>query len=137
MGRWKPDARSRLEQAALELYSQRGFQQVTVAEIARHAGLTERTFFRHFPDKREVLFSGAGAFQAHLVNALDRAPDSLSAIDAVGAAVEATADLLQERRPYLENAMPSSLQTQSFKSGSTSSSRHSLVHSRMRYVDAA
>lgn len=100
MGRWKPDARSRLEQAALELYSQRGFQQVTVAEIARHTGLTERTFFRHFPDKREVLFSGAGAFQAHLVNALERAPDSLSAIDAVGAAVEATADLLQERRPY-------------------------------------
>ena len=59
MGRWEPDARGRLEQAALELYGERGFEQTTVAEIARRAGLTERTFFRHFADKREVLFGGA------------------------------------------------------------------------------
>ena len=49
----------RLEQAALELYTERGFEQTTVAEIAARAGLTERTFFRHFADKREVLFGGA------------------------------------------------------------------------------
>ena len=55
-----PDARGRLEQAALELYLERGFEQTTVAEIAARAGLTERTFFRHFADKREVLFAGAG-----------------------------------------------------------------------------
>jgi AcrR family transcriptional regulator len=58
MGRWEPDARGRLEKAALELYSERGFDQTTVAEIAERAGLTERTFFRHFADKREVLFGG-------------------------------------------------------------------------------
>ncbi len=55
MGRWEPNARERLQQAALELYSERGFEQTTVAEIAKRAGLTERTFFRHFADKREAV----------------------------------------------------------------------------------
>jgi AcrR family transcriptional regulator len=100
MGRWKPDARSRLEQAALELYSERGFQQTTVAEIAQRAGLTERTFFRYFADKREVLFSGGSVLAERLVSALDNAPNSSSAIDAVGVAVEAAAALLQNRRQY-------------------------------------
>ena len=64
----------RLEQAALELYVERGFEQTTVAEIAERAGLTERTFFRHFADKREVLFAGAGLLQELLVNTVaDRA----------------------------------------------------------------
>ena len=58
MGRWQPDARGRLEQAALELYTERGFDETTVADIAERAGLTERTFFRYFTDKREVLFWG-------------------------------------------------------------------------------
>src|SRR5215471_5784528 len=55
MGRWEPNARGRLEQAALELFLERGFEQATVTEIARRAGLTQRTFFRYFADKREVL----------------------------------------------------------------------------------
>ena len=54
----------------MELYAERGFENTTVAEIAERAGLTERTFFRHFADKREVLFSGAGAFQEALVGAV-------------------------------------------------------------------
>ncbi len=70
MVRWEPNARGRLEQAALELYGERGFEQTTVAEIAERAGLTERTFFRHFADKREVLFWGAGALQELLVSAV-------------------------------------------------------------------
>jgi len=56
MGRWEPDSRGRLQEAALALYSERGFDQTTAAQIAARAGLTERTFFRHFADKREVLF---------------------------------------------------------------------------------
>ena len=60
MGRWKPDARSRIEEAALELFCERGFESATVSEIAARAGLTERTYFRHFSDKREVLFGGKG-----------------------------------------------------------------------------
>ena len=63
MGRWQPDARGRLEKAAMELYVERGFDETTVAEIAKRAGLTERTFFRHFADKREVLFAGAAMLQ--------------------------------------------------------------------------
>src|ERR1700730_15804958 len=98
MGRWEPNASGRLVQAALELYGERGFEQTTVAAIARRAGLTERTFFRHFADKREVLFWGAGELQALLVNAVANAPESVAPIDAVAAALEATGDLFSERR---------------------------------------
>jgi AcrR family transcriptional regulator len=100
MGRWEPDARGRLELAALELYSEHGFEQTTVAEIAERAGLTERTFFRHFADKREVLFAGAAALQDLLVSTLASTPDSAAPIDAVAAAIEAAGALLQERREY-------------------------------------
>ncbi|HEX9540317.1 MAG TPA: TetR family transcriptional regulator [Streptosporangiaceae bacterium] len=100
MSRWEPDARGRLERAALELYGERGFEQTTVAEIAARAGLTERTFFRHFADKREVLFAGAGTLQDLLVSTLASTPDSAAPIDAVAAALEAAGALLQERRDY-------------------------------------
>ena len=100
MTRWEPNARGRLERAALELYGERGFEQTTVAEIAKRAGLTERTFFRHFADKREVLFWGAGALQELLVGTVASAPDSAAPIDAVAAAIEAAGVVLQERREY-------------------------------------
>jgi AcrR family transcriptional regulator len=100
MGRWEPNARGRLEQAALELYLERGFEQATVAEIAERAGLTERTFFRHFADKREVLFAGAGALQELLVTAVADAPDSVPPLEAITAALEAAGAVLQERRDY-------------------------------------
>jgi AcrR family transcriptional regulator len=98
MGRWEPNARGRLERAALELYLERGFEQTTVAEIASRAGLTERTFFRHFADKREVLFWGQSALQEHVVGSVASAPDSAAPIDAVAAALEAVGAVLQERR---------------------------------------
>jgi AcrR family transcriptional regulator len=100
MTRWEPNARGRLERAALELYGERGFEQTTVAEIAKRAGLTERTFFRHFADKREVLFWGAGALQELLVGTVASAPGSAAPIDAVAAAIEAAGVVLQERREY-------------------------------------
>src|SRR6202171_3532879 len=98
MSRWEPNARGRLEQAALKLYIERGFDQTTVAEIAKQAGLTERTFFRHFADKREVLFWGAGSLQELVVSTVASAPDSAAPINAVAAALEAAGALLQERR---------------------------------------
>ncbi|MGO9081988.1 MAG: TetR family transcriptional regulator [Streptosporangiaceae bacterium] len=98
MGRWEPNARGRLEQAALALYGERGFEQTTAAEIAKRAGLTERTFFRYFADKREVLFWGADALQGLLVNTVAAAPDSAAPIAAVATALQAAAAILQERR---------------------------------------
>jgi AcrR family transcriptional regulator len=91
MVRWEPNARGRLEKAAFELFVERGFEQVTVAEIAEHAGLTERTFFRYFTDKREVLFAGSGAdaLKDLMVTAAAGAPESAPPIDAVAAALDA------------------------------------------------
>jgi len=63
MARWDPGAKQRLQMAALQLYVRQGFEQTTVEEIARSVGLTERTFFRHFADKREVLFELDSAMQ--------------------------------------------------------------------------
>lgn len=100
MTRWQPNGHGRLEQAALALYGERGFENTTVAEIAARAGLTERTFFRHYADKREVLFSGANALQELLVSNVAGAPDSLAPIDAVGAALETAGARLQQRREY-------------------------------------
>jgi AcrR family transcriptional regulator len=100
MTRWKPNARGRLEQAALELYGERGFDQTTAAEIANRAGLTERTFFRHFADKREVLFSGAASLQELLARTVADAPDTAAPLDAVAAGLEAAGALLQERREF-------------------------------------
>jgi AcrR family transcriptional regulator len=98
MGRWEPDARGRLAKAAMELYAERGFDQTTVAEIAARAGLTERTFFRHFSDKREVLFYGMEMLRDLLTQAVADAPASATAVDMVGAAFEAAGMMLQENR---------------------------------------
>jgi AcrR family transcriptional regulator len=100
MGRWEPGASGRLREAAMALYVERGFEQTTVADIAERAGVTSRTFFRHFADKREVLFAGAIALQENLVAALDAAPESASPMDAVGAALDAAALLLGQHRDF-------------------------------------
>jgi AcrR family transcriptional regulator len=98
MGRWQPNARGRLEKAAMELYAERGFDQTTVAQIAERAGLTERTFFRHFADKREVLFAGSGQLQDLLVETVAGAPASATPIDAVAAGIDAIGAMLQASR---------------------------------------
>jgi AcrR family transcriptional regulator len=100
MSRWNPNARGRLEQAALELYSERGFEQTTVADIASRAGLAERTFFRHFADKREVLFGGSKGLQELLVNTVAAAPDDLTPIEAVATALEAAELFFSDRREH-------------------------------------
>jgi AcrR family transcriptional regulator len=100
MGRWQPNARGRLERAALELYRDGGFEQTTVAEIAQRAGLTERTFFRYFADKREVLFAGAARLQELLVNTVASASQSVGPLDAVANALEVAGQLFQENRDY-------------------------------------
>src|ERR1700712_2604826 len=100
MSRWEPNARGRLEEAALDLYTERGFDEATVAEIAERAGLTERTFFRYFADKREVLFGGQDALPDIFVNEIAQAPESMSPIDTVGTALTAVASFFEDRHRH-------------------------------------
>jgi AcrR family transcriptional regulator len=81
----------------MELYVERGFENTTVAEIAERAGLTERTFFRHFADKREVLFSGSAGLVELLTEGVAEAPASAAPIDVVTAALQAAGTVIQER----------------------------------------
>jgi AcrR family transcriptional regulator len=100
MGRWQPDARGRLQAAAWALYGEQGYDSTTVAEIAERAGLTKRTFFRHFADKREVLFSGAQELEQLFVSEVARAPDSSSPLEAVAGALDAVAAMFEGGRAY-------------------------------------
>jgi AcrR family transcriptional regulator len=84
----------------MELYAERGYEQTTVAEIAQRAGLTARTFFRYFADKREVLFAGSDALGEQLDAALAAAPASATPLAAVAAALGAVADLIGEDRDF-------------------------------------
>jgi len=85
MVRWEPDAAGRLRKAAVELFAERGVEATTVAAIAERAGVTERTFFRYFTDKREVLFSDQGEFVSRFVTGVQEAPVGASPLDAVAA----------------------------------------------------
>jgi AcrR family transcriptional regulator len=84
----------------MQLYVERGFEQTTVADIAQRAGLTARTFFRYFADKREVLFAGSAALEAALVRALEEAPAEAGPIEAVAAALDAAAAMLGRHRDF-------------------------------------
>jgi AcrR family transcriptional regulator len=106
MGRWEPNARGRLEQAALELFGERGFEQTTVEDIASRAGLTKRTFFRYFSDKREVLFGGGDEFQQRFVDGLAAAPASASPLDAVAASLEAVGGWFRDRHDIARRRSP-------------------------------
>ena len=82
----------------MELFQKRGYAQTTVEEIASHAGLTERTFFRYFTDKREVLFSGSKELEKAIIDSIESAPGDASPLDVVVSAFEAAGAELQERR---------------------------------------
>src|SRR6202167_805118 len=98
MSRWEPDSRGRLQEAALALYSERGFDQTTAAEIAARAGVTERTFFRHFADKREVLFGGSKVLKDRIVSGVAGAPAGHAPLQAVACGLDAAAAMFGEAR---------------------------------------
>ncbi len=101
MVRWEPGARERLQAAALELFATRGFEQTTAAEIAQSVGLTERTFFRHFSDKREVLFYGQQDFLQAFITGAAAAPPGAGPLEVIAAALHEAASLFpDDRRPY-------------------------------------
>ena len=88
MARWEPNASERLALAALELFAERGYENTTVIDIAQRAGLTKSTFFRHFPDKREVLF-GNGSLNELVAGAIAAAPAAATPLEAVAAGLDA------------------------------------------------
>jgi AcrR family transcriptional regulator len=94
MGRWEPGAGDRLREAALALYLERGFEQTMVADIADRAGVTARTFFRYFADKREVLFDKSAEMAEKSLAALEAAPATASTLEVVAAALDVVADLV-------------------------------------------
>lgn len=100
MGRWEPNARERLVDAAMELFQERGYARTTVEEIAARAGLTERTFFRYYTDKREVLFSGSKGLEELLVATIASAPLEKTPFEAVLLALESTSSFFEGRREF-------------------------------------
>jgi AcrR family transcriptional regulator len=100
MSRWKPGARGRLQQAAIELFGEQGFEHTTVAEIAERAGLTERTFFRYFEDKREVLFEGADELRHLLEVTVADAPQTTGPLATIEAGLDAVGGVLENRKAF-------------------------------------
>ena len=111
MGRWEPDTRARLERAALELFAENGFDAVTVPQITARAGLTTRTFFRHFADKREVLFADADEMPLMAAQLVLQAPAELGPLDLVAqglstlatAAFDGRLDQLKQRKAVIDS----------------------------------
>ena len=98
MVRWRPGTPERLRAASLDLFESHGFEQTTVTEIAAAVGLTERTFFRHFADKREVLFAGEEVLQQRFLVGIAHAPAQATAFELVAASLAASADFFPDEQ---------------------------------------
>ena len=100
MAKKEDDVRSRLQGAALALFRERGYDRTTAAEIAARAGVTERTFFGHFPDKREVLFDGEATVRAALTASVADAPADLGPLDTLFRAFRSLQPMLEGNWSY-------------------------------------
>ena len=96
MSRWEPNTVERLQDAAMTLFSERGYSDVTIADIAGHAGLTKRTFFNHFPDKRDVLFAGSGALEEEVERCILESDREEAAIDVAVSALTRAGEALSQ-----------------------------------------
>lgn len=116
MGRWEPGARQRLVLAAVDLFTEQGYDATTVAQIAERAGVTKSTFFRHFPDKRELLVAGQESLCRLLSEGIAEAPDGASAMVAVAAALERASTMMgpdnRELGPRIKAAVAASAELQ-------------------------
>src|SRR5437879_4313358 len=116
MARWEPGARERLVVAAVDLFTEQGYDATTVAQIAERAGVTKSTFFRHFPDKRELLVAGQETLSRLLVEGIAEAPVSASPLDAVAAGLTrasgAMGPMNRELGPRLKAAVAASTELQ-------------------------
>lgn len=101
MGRWEPDGQRRLIVAAVDLFAEKGYEATTVNEIAQRAGLTKTTFFRHFRDKREVLFVGQEPLSKLLADGIAEAPDAATPLEAIAAGLDAATGVFRpEQREF-------------------------------------
>lgn len=94
MARWEPGARERLVVAAVDLFTEQGYDATTVAEIAERAGVTRSTFFRHFTDKREVLAAGQETLSRLLADGILEAPADAGPLEAVAAGLERASSVM-------------------------------------------
>jgi AcrR family transcriptional regulator len=116
MARWEPGARERLVLAAVDLFTEQGYDATTVAQIAERAGVTKSTFFRHFPDKRELLVAGQEVLSRLLAEGIAEAPPAATPLDAVAAGLERAASAMgpmnRELGPRLKAAIAASAELQ-------------------------
>jgi AcrR family transcriptional regulator len=116
MGRWEPGARERLVVAAVDLFTEQGYDATTVAQIAERAGVTKSTFFRHFPDKRELLVAGQETLSRLLSEGIAEAPGTAGPLEAVAAGLERAASAMgpvnHELAPRLKAAVAASAELQ-------------------------
>ncbi|WP_432571411.1 TetR/AcrR family transcriptional regulator [Kineococcus sp. SYSU DK005] len=116
MARWEPGARERLVVAAVDLFTEQGYDATTVTQIAERAGVTKSTFFRHFPDKRELLVAGQETLSRLLADGIAAAPAGASPLEAVSAGLERACDAMgpanRELGPRLRAAVAASTELQ-------------------------
>ena len=116
MARWEPGARERLVVAAVDLFTEQGYDATTVAQIAERAGVTRSTFFRHFPDKREVLAAGQETLSRLLVDGIAEAPAGATPLEAVAAGLERVSSAMgpinRELGPRMKAAIAANAQLQ-------------------------
>ncbi|MFI9160865.1 TetR/AcrR family transcriptional regulator [Kitasatospora aureofaciens] len=116
MARWEPGARERLVMAAVDLFTEQGYDATTVAQIAERAGVTKSTFFRHFPDKRELLVAGQETLSRLLTEGIAEAPDDAGPLEAVAAGLERASSTMgpmnRELAPRLKAAVAASVELQ-------------------------
>lgn len=116
MVRWEPGARERLVLAAVDLFTERGYDATTVTEIAERAGVTKSTFFRYFPDKREILVAGQETLSRLLADGIAEAPVGASPLEAVAAGLERVSSAMgpmnRELGPRMKAAIAASAELQ-------------------------
>ena len=116
MARWEPGARERLVLAAVDLFTEQGYDATTVAQIAQRAGVTKSTFFRHFPDKRELLVAGQETLSRLLAEGITEAPHDATPLEAVAGGLAHAASIMgpmnRELGPRLKAAVAASTELQ-------------------------
>lgn len=116
MARWEPGARERLVLAAVDLFTEQGYDATTVAQIAERAGVTKSTFFRHFPDKRELLVAGQETLSTLLAEGIAEAPAQATPLEAVASGLERASGAMgpanRELGPRLKAAVDASTELQ-------------------------